>query len=117
MYVRWQQYRSKARNPRQRERNDERARLRAILVESVRVDGKYRQKHIAYLGSVTSDAVAEGKSQSFWYHVSRRLQQVRLSPKDRQRIAALIAERVSGALMTTAQMKKREREIKARCGV
>jgi hypothetical protein len=41
MYVRWQQYRSKARNPRQRERNDERARLRAILVESVRVDGKY----------------------------------------------------------------------------
>jgi hypothetical protein len=30
----------------------ERARLKAILVESVRVEGKPRQKHIAFLGSM-----------------------------------------------------------------
>lgn len=86
------------------------------MVESVRVDGKHRQKHIAYLGSVTSDAIAEGKSQSFWYRVSRRLQQLRLSPKDRQRIAALIAERVGGTLMTTAEIKRRDRERKGSMG-
>src|SRR5438309_1274670 len=47
MYVRWQLYRPQARDRRLREHNDKRARLKAILVESVRVDGKPVQKHIA----------------------------------------------------------------------
>jgi len=57
MYVRWQQYRSQARDQRQRERNDERARLKATLVKNVRINGKPRQKHVAFLGSMSIDAV------------------------------------------------------------
>ena len=47
MFVRWQTYRSQALWPWHAESNDKRARLKAILVESVRIDGKPRQKHIA----------------------------------------------------------------------
>ena len=32
--------------------NDKRARLKAVVVESVNVDGKPRQKHVAFLGSI-----------------------------------------------------------------
>ena len=72
MYVRWQQYRSRARNPWQRECNDRRARLKAILVESVRVDGKPRQKHIAFLGSLEVSAVDDAGSghAHFWRDVT-----------------------------------------------
>lgn len=65
MYVRWQTYRSQALNPWQRKGNDKRARLKAILVESVRIDGKPRQKHIAFLGSFGQ----EGKERQPWFAV------------------------------------------------
>ena len=55
MYVRWQTYRSQALNPWLRECNDRRARLKAVLVKSVRVSGKPRQRHIAFLGSLELD--------------------------------------------------------------
>jgi hypothetical protein len=37
MFVRWQQHQSRAQDKRRRERNDARARLKAVLVESVRI--------------------------------------------------------------------------------
>jgi hypothetical protein len=55
MFVRWQRSRTQALIP-WRCAKTERTRLKAILVESVRVDGKPRQKHIAFLGSIASDA-------------------------------------------------------------
>ncbi len=65
MYVRWQTYRSQALNNWRRARNDEHARLKAVLVESVRTDGKPRQKHIAFLGSFGQ----EGKERQPWFAV------------------------------------------------
>ena len=126
MYVRWQTYRSKALNPRLRECNDRRMRLRAVLVDSVRVDGKPRQKHVAYLGSIQLDdpgmitvdsdharfwqrMSAVGKAR-FWLKVTRRLEYLgnRIDPRDHDRILAFIAEKV--APPTAAELEQFERE-------
>jgi hypothetical protein len=100
MYVRWQTYRSRARDPRHRARNDERARLRAILVESVRVNGEARQKYIAFLGSLTiAQAGSDPDALWFWYRVTKRLDRLgaRIGSEDRARISASIAKRVAAA--------------------
>ena len=55
MFVRWQTYRSKARSPQLRIINDKDPRLKAILVESLRINGKPRQRHIAFLSSISLD--------------------------------------------------------------
>jgi hypothetical protein len=93
MYVRWQTYRSQALNPRHRARNDKHARLKAVLVESVRVGGKPRQMHIAFLGSMSID---RSDMHRFWREVTARLDQLgnRVGPEDRDRLLASIAERV-----------------------
>lgn len=103
MYVRWQQYRSQARDQRQRERNDQRARLEATLVKNVRVNGKPRQKHVAFLGSMSIDGSDRPR---FWYDVTTRLTRLsnRLSPAEREQIGAAIAKRVGGSLLTEAQV-------------
>jgi hypothetical protein len=59
MFVRWQQYHSKALDPWLSDRRDESALLKAILVESVRVNGKPRQRHIAFLGSIAIDKIGK----------------------------------------------------------
>jgi hypothetical protein len=104
MYVRWQQYRSRARDERRREQNNTRARLKAVLVESVRVDGEPRQKHIAFLGSVSIDGSGIRR---FWYDVTARLNQVGnlVSAEERERLGAAIAEKVGGQLMTAAELE------------
>src|SRR5262245_22011983 len=93
MYVRWQLYQSQARDSSMRERREPHARLKAILVESVRVGGRPRQRHIAFLGSVAIDG---GDRRRFWYDVTTKLDRLsnRVSPDDRQRIEAAIAKRV-----------------------
>jgi hypothetical protein len=99
MYVRWQTYRSQALNERQAARNDERARLKAVLVESVRVHGKPRQRHVAFLGSLTFEPIGFDSSRSrFWRDVMTQLERLgnRISPEDRDRILASIAERGGG---------------------
>jgi hypothetical protein len=107
MYVRWQQYRSQARDQRQRERNDERARLKATLVKNVRINGKPRQKHVAFLGSMSIDGSDRPR---FWYDVTTRLTQLsnQLSPVEREQIGAIIAKRVGGSLLTEAQIAEWE---------
>ena len=51
---------------------DKHARINAVLVESVRVDGKPRQKHIAFLGSLSIDRIGNPPDR-FWYDVATRL--------------------------------------------
>jgi hypothetical protein len=103
MYVRWQLYRSQARDRRLREHK--RARLKAILVESVRVDGKPVQKHIAVLGSTSIDG---GDRPQFWYEVTTQLRRLsnRISPQDRERIGEAIGKKVGGRLLTKAELAK-----------
>ena len=107
MYVRWQQYRSQALNPQQRERNDRRARLKATLVKNVRIDGEPRQKHVAFLGSMTIDGSDRPR---FSYDVTTRLTRLgnQLSPAEREKIGAAIAKRVGGSLLTEAQVAEFE---------
>lgn len=114
MFVRWQLYRSQARNRYVREANDKDARLKAILVESVRVDGKPRQRHIAFLGSVLIDG---SDRRRFWYDVTTKLNRLsnRVSPLERSRIGDAIAKKVGGHLLTKAQLKQFDRLL-ARLG-
>jgi hypothetical protein len=108
MYVRWQIYRSQARNPHQRARNDSRARLKAVLVESVRVAGGPRQGYIAFLGSMSVD---RSDMRRFWRDVTARLDQLgsRVGLEDRARLLASIAKKVGGRPMTTAELEQFER--------
>ena len=55
----------------------------AVLVESVRVDGKPRQKHIAFLGSIASDRLGN-PGPHFWFHVTSKLKRLgnRIGPED-----------------------------------
>ena len=106
MFVRWQRYRSRALN---RERSDERARRSAVLIETIRIDGKPRQQHVAFLGSVSidgSDRVA------FWYGVTLRLNWLgnRLSPEEREQIGSAIAKRVEGRLLTEGELRQFEQQ-------
>jgi hypothetical protein len=108
-FVRWQTYRSQALRPRQRAQNDKHARQKAVLVESVRVDGKPRQRHIAFLGSMRIDRRDERR---FWREVTTRFDQLgnRVGPEDRERLLASIAKKVGGRPMTTAELEQFARE-------
>jgi hypothetical protein len=65
MFVRWQEYKSQAQSRRLRAyRKKHGQRLRAILVETVRIDGKPHQRYLAYLGSVQADRRDRPR---FWY--------------------------------------------------
>jgi hypothetical protein len=88
MFVRWQTYRSQALWPWHAESNDKRALLKAVLVESVRVNGKPRQKHIAFLGSIASGASDEFARNAFWRDVLSKLKRLgnRIGPEDHERI-------------------------------
>ena len=112
MFVRWQLYGSQALNPLQRKHNDERARLKASLVESIRIDGKPRQKHIAFLGSTSIDG---GDRRRFWYDVTTQLKRLgkRVSPADRKRIESALSKRVKGRLLNKAELAQFERDRRA----
>jgi hypothetical protein len=95
MFVRWQ-CRVRA------ERNDWALRevgditWNAILVESVRVNGKVRQNHIAYLGSFsTRQAASQAQRVYTWEAMLERLDRLsRITPKDRKKIEAAIASKL-----------------------
>ncbi len=62
----------------------------AMLVESVRIEGKPRQKTVAYLGTVRSEA----DSINSWQTVLKRLDQSGLSPDMRRQAVEGIAKRI-----------------------
>ena len=97
MFVRWQQAHSVDRSRHARERKDESARMRAILVESVRVDGKPRQRHLAFLASIERDQVSGDIARAaFWNDARRALDRLgnQITLEDRSRIEAALAQRV-----------------------
>ena len=77
-----------------------------MLVETVRIDGKPHQRYLAYLGSVQADRRDWPR---FWYNVTRKLDQCRLSREERKRITAAIAKRVGGKVPSKAKLKAFER--------
>jgi len=61
--------------------------LYAVLVESIRIDGKPRQKTIKYLGSIFSNLVnAPFRMSRFWVEAEKNLSELDLSPADREKI-------------------------------
>jgi hypothetical protein len=109
MFVRWQLYRSQALFEWHRKHNDKRARLKAVLVESERVEGRPRQRHVAFLGSTTIDAKDH---LDFWCQVTKRLDRLdnRLTPQDREQVIAAIAKRLGEQPPTEAQLAKHRRD-------
>ena len=99
MFVRWQEYKSRAKSRRLRAFRKKHGphRLRAILVETVRIDGKPHQRYLAYLGSVQADRRDRPR---FWYDVTRKLDQCRLSREERNRIKSAIAKKIGGKVPT-----------------
>ena len=108
MFVRWQEYKSQAKSRRLRafRKKHGQHRLRAMLVETVRIDGKPHQRYLAYLGSVQADRRDRPR---FWYDVTRKLDQCRLPREERNRIKSAIAKKIGGKVPTKAALKKFER--------
>jgi hypothetical protein len=72
-------------------------RWNAILAESVRVDGRPRQRHVAFLGSFLDRSDFGPRSRVwFWDNVNARLDRLgsRLSPQDRKKVEEAIARKV-----------------------
>ena len=99
MFVRWQKYKSRV-------SRNKHGQPRLLLVEAVRIDGKPRQRHLTYLGSVQAD---RRDLRRFWYNVIRKLDRCQLSPEERNRITAAIAKKVGGKVPSKAKLKAFER--------
>jgi hypothetical protein len=88
MYVRWQN--------RKRARGVHHA---AVLVTNARVKGKPKQQHVAYLGGITTEALAIATQRAvFWDHALAQLQRLhnRITPAERKAIIAALASKVPG---------------------
>ena len=96
MFVRWQLYRSQALNHWHAQCNNERARHKAILVESSRINGKPRLKHVAFIASYETGPLDLPTRIGFWQRARQRLDQLdnRITPDDRRKIEAALARRV-----------------------
>ena len=98
MYVRWQSRERRRQafpNPKRRKGPD--IHWAAILLESKRIKGKPTQRHIAYIGGITDSAIAIIHQRCwFWDAVQKRLNRLgkEVSPEDRKKIEATIAEKV-----------------------
>jgi hypothetical protein len=91
MYVRWQWWYQRRRGSELFHR-DTPATGHAILVEAVRIDGKPKQRHIAYLGSVHGEQDVYYRAW-WWHRMSAKLDALgnRIPPQDRPRIVAALA--------------------------
>src|SRR5271167_1639523 len=89
---------------------------RAIVVEAVRVDGKPRQKHVAYLvGFTESYAKTIDGRVNIWSEIAERLDELgdRITAIDRKKIEAAVAMRLPRP--TTAERRNaRRRSARAR---
>jgi hypothetical protein len=68
-------------------------RFRAILVESVCVDGKWRHKHVAVVGSFVAETLDIAARCDFWRAARQRLS-IYVKDGERARIDATLARRV-----------------------
>lgn len=112
MYVRWQS--RKRRRSAYGFWNKPDIHWRAVLVENVRIDGKARQRHIAYLGGITESAIAldtPAQRVFFWDKVEDKLSGLKLSPKARVPIIQAITNRVPS--VTAKQREQVERRRRA----
>lgn len=93
MYVRWQGRYERRRKERRYRKPI--ARWYAILVESVRIDGKPKQRHVAYLGSVHLDQTVHYRAW-WWHRIGAKLDALgnRIPADDRPRIEAALAKEV-----------------------
>jgi hypothetical protein len=69
----------------------------ALVVESVSVNGKSRQRHIAYLGGFHHHSAQDVSYRAWWWHrMSAKLDALgkRIPPDQRPRIEAMLAEKV-----------------------
>jgi len=92
MFIRWHK---RQRQPQSGKKTD--VHWGAALTETTRIDGKPRQRHVAYLGSFTEHGIKSMHQRClFWDRVNERLQAVsnRLTEEQRNRIVAEIASRV-----------------------
>jgi hypothetical protein len=113
VFVRWQSYEHKKLDPR-KGRYD--VLWRAILVESVCVNGKSRNQHIAYLGGITNEEQKDPElRRRFWKRVLVRLLTLanRVSPEDHAKIIASIAKKVEGPIPTREEMLEMDQEDNA----
>jgi hypothetical protein len=109
MFIRWQ---SRQRRRAQFGRSFNDTHWRAVLVESVRIDGKPRHRHIAYLAGFTESAARVPAQQCLvWEHIEKRLKRLgkRITEKDRKAIMAALIEKL-GKPPTKAQRVKLDRE-------
>ena len=92
--------------------------LMAVLVESHRVDGKSRQRVVAYLAGIRERFVGEreDKHDEFWRSVDARLDALPLDAEARAKIEASVAKRVTRVTTKSraeyeSMMTSRERTI------
>jgi hypothetical protein len=95
----------------------------AVLVEAQRIEGKPRQRHIAYLGTYTNSlySLEEGEYHDehnvhrrawFWHGMTQRLAKLNLSAEQRSHIKTLVAKRLpkpTEAEITVYDQKERAR--------
>jgi hypothetical protein len=90
--------------------------LSAMLVESKRVNGKPRQRHIGYLGGITVTQIDDLPSRCvFWNAVTAAFDRLgnQVTPIDRQRFEAAIGARVprpSAKDYATVERERHERQ-------
>jgi hypothetical protein len=109
MFIRWQS-RQRKRALFGRHKSD--THWSAILADSVRIDGKPRQRHIAYLAGFTESAARIPAQQRFvWERIEKRLKRLRkrIPAKDRQAIMAALIKKI-GKPPTRAQRAKLDRQ-------
>lgn len=79
---------------RRKEKRVPRYRLDAVLVESVRVDGKVRQRFIKHLASIWEGQLNPHRVNSFWRDALGKLGEAGLTPEMMARAEAVLASRV-----------------------
>jgi hypothetical protein len=103
MYIRWQ---SRKRNRAKFGGGHQDIGWSAILVESVRVDGKPKQQHVAYLAGFTESAIAAHPAQQrfVWDRIEDKLKRLgnRISDEDRDAIVKAVIQKI-GKPPTKAQ--------------
>ena len=70
MFIRWQTHMSKGGSYRRKT-----TRIRAILVKSIRLDGKSRQSYVAFIGSFVVERLDVDARRDFWKAAALDLRQ------------------------------------------